>query len=114
MTIGEIARVVDGEIVCGAEHVDRGYTHAFAADLMSDVLARVDREVLFITGLASLQTVRTAMVADIDAVLVVRGKAIPSEMLRLAGDNGIVLIRSPYSMFRASGLLYAAGIAPLF
>lgn len=43
-----------------------------------------------------------------------QGKTPPQEMIDLAEDSGIVLIISPYSMFKTSGLLYEAGIKGVF
>lgn len=114
MHLREIAAAVEGEIVCAPGGTDQECSRAFSADMMSDVLALAEERVLFITGLAATQTIRTAMVAEISAVLIVRGKQIPPDVRSLAERNGIALIRSSYSMFRASGVLFAAGLKPLF
>lgn len=43
-----------------------------------------------------------------------RDKKATPEMIALAEQNGIVLLESPYSMFRAVGQLARAGIEPIF
>jgi len=45
---------------------------------------------------------------------VVRGKTPPQTMIELAEESGIVLIMSPYSMFKAFGILYMAGLKGVF
>jgi len=35
-------------------------------------------------------------------------------MIKLAKENGMVLIETAYSMFRASGILYSAGLKAIF
>jgi len=93
---------------------DHQVDYAFAADLMSDVLTLTHENVLFITGLVAPQTIRTAAISDIHTVLIVRGKQVPHAIVELANENEICLLASPFSMYRASGELYKAGLPPVF
>lgn len=113
MTIDEITSIVEGRSVTT---IPASYEirYAFSSDLMSDVLTVLEDDVLLITGLVNIQTVRTASMADISTVLLVRGKTATSEMIELATEHQIVLLETAYSMFRASGVLYQAGLKPLF
>jgi len=113
--VSEIVKTTGGSIVSrNSDTTARTVQYAFASDLMSDVLTLTVDGVLLITGLASLQTVRTAIIADISCILLVRNKQITDDMLTLAEDNDIVLLRTDVSMFRASGLLYAAGLRAVY
>ena len=114
MKIREIAKLVDGEIV-GAP-VDETYEvlKAFASDLMSDVLRYSMDETVLITGLCNNQTMRTSEMSDLRVVLIGRDKQPDEEMLELAEDLDITLIKSKYSIFKISGILYGAGIQPLY
>lgn len=114
MTVEEIASATQGVLRCGESHQSRNLTFAFASDLMSDVLTVTEDGILLITGLATVQTVRTATMADVDTILLVRGKLAPAAMLSLAEENGLVVIESPYSMFRASGVLFGMGLSPIY
>lgn len=100
--------------MCGKEYNDREVDYAFAADLMSDVLTLTNDNVLFITGLVAPQTIRTAVVSDIHTILVVRGKQVPESIVQIARENDIVLIASPYTMYRASGLLFGDGLRAIY
>lgn len=114
MKIKEIAGLVEGEIVgCPS---DDGYEvkKAFASDLMSDVLRFSMDETVLVTGLCNNQTMRTAEMADLRVVLIGRDKQPDAEMLELAEDSGITIIKSKFSIFKISGILYAAGILPLY
>ncbi|MFP4114536.1 MAG: DRTGG domain-containing protein [Spirochaetota bacterium] len=113
MSPKEIAERVQGTFVAG-EPCERDVNFAFAADLMSDVLTITQEDVLFITGLVAPQTIRTAVVSDISTILIVRGKPVPKSIIDLAEEDGICIIVSPYSMYRASGELYKAGLKPVF
>ncbi len=77
---------------------------------MSDVLAIAQPESVLLTGLNNPQTIRTAQMADIRAIILVRGKSPSSEMIEIAEREGIPLISSPHGMFELCGRLYAAGL----
>lgn len=114
MKVEEICSMLNGEMVCGSEIMHREVTHAFASDLMSDVLTVNCSNLLLITGLANVQAIRTAEMSDIDCILFVRNKPVTPEMKSLAEELGMTLITCPLTMFRASGELYRAGMKPLF
>lgn len=114
MTIREIVGIVQGKVLCGQEHLDDNVEQAFASDLMSDVLTIKTDDFLLITGLANIQSVRTAEMSDVRYILFVRGKAVTEDMTRLAEDNDMVVLTTSFSMFKASGLLYGAGLKPVY
>jgi len=114
MTIREISSIIQGEVLCGEAFLDQLQLCAFASDLMSDVLTIKVDNFMLITGLANIQSIRTAEMSDIKCILLVRGKEATSDMIELANENGIVLLRTPYSMFKTSGMLYAAGLSPVY
>jgi hypothetical protein len=102
------ARIVSGEIE--GEEIERG----FCSDLMSDVLTLETDRLLMVTGMANLQTIRTAEMADIHFVLLVRNKKASEEMLKLAGESGIIVLETAMSSFRSCGILYSAGLKPVY
>ncbi|MFY9116627.1 MAG: hypothetical protein WBK97_05820 [Bacteroidales bacterium] len=114
MTIQEIVSLVQGKILSGKITSEDSIEYCFASDLMSDVLTVCRSDFMLLTGLSNVQSIRTAEMSDLKYVLLVRGKTPPQEMIDLAEDSGIVLIISPYSMFKTSGLLYEAGIKGVF
>ncbi len=114
MLLNDVNRVVNGRVVCGQEALGRQVGHAFASDLMSDVLTVKSHDFLLITGLANIQAVRTAEMSDVSCLLLCRGKQATPQMVKLAAENGIVVIESPHSLFRCAGLLYEAGVEPVY
>ena len=110
MDVTEIVRLTQGKVICGQ---NRDLEYAFASDLMSDVLTLKRDKLLLITGLTNLQTVRTAEMSDIEVILFVRNKQVNQEMIALAEENGITLIVSPFTMFRACGALQG-GLQPIY
>ena len=114
MTIREIASILHADILCGAHRQDEQIEVAFASDLMSDVLTLKNDNVLLITGLANMQTIRTAEMSDINCIIFARNKKASPEMIELARDNDMVLLECRYSVFKTCGLLYGAGVKPIF
>lgn len=113
MTLREIATKLNASVCLGEERLDTEVEHAFASDLMSDVLTLKDTPIL-ITGLCNVQTIRTCDMANLDVAVFVRNKRPTEDMIELAEENDMVLLACPYSMFKACGLLYESGLKPLY
>ncbi len=114
MTIKEITRIIDGKVICCEEKLPNNIEYAFSSDLMSDVLTIEKENLVLITGLANLQTIRTSEMSDISCIIFARDKKIGEDMVSLAKENNMILIESPYSMFHISGELYKAGIKSIY
>lgn len=110
MDILDLVRLIDGRLLSRPADMTRQIQGGFAADLMSDVLASVQPEAVLVTGLCNPQVVRTAQMADVSAIVLVRGKNPPEETTRLANSEGIPLISTPYGMFEVCGRLHDAGL----
>lgn len=115
MNIEKIATLVEGEILCGAKFLDQEVSAVFASDLMSDVLTIKNTEgLLLVTGLSNLQSIRTCEMSDIQMIIITRGKLVTDEMIELAEENDMIVVKTSYSLYKTSGILYGAGIAPIY
>jgi predicted transcriptional regulator len=112
LTLEEISRVIECEVITGEKNLDQDFTEVCAADLMSDVLAFVAPGGLLLTGLRNIQSVITSHVAEVRAIVYVRGKVPDEEAVKLAEQKGIPLLSSRLSMFEASGRLFQKGLRP--
>lgn len=110
MKLSDAITLLDARLLTPDLPVDAEIVTACGADLMSDVLVFVHTGTLLCTGLTNPQIIMTAEVAEIAAVVIVRGKQPPPETIRLAEDKGIPLICAPYTLFECCGRLYAAGL----
>jgi len=81
-----------------------------ASDLMSDVLAFSRAGAVLLTGLVTIQTIQTAYIAEIGAVVFVRGKRPSEEVIALAREKGVPVMATPYSMYESCGLLCGKGL----
>ena len=75
MTPDDIIKLLDATCICGARKLHDPIQHAFAADLMSDVLRLNTEGLLLITGMANPQVIRTAEMADIPFILFVTSRS---------------------------------------
>jgi predicted transcriptional regulator len=113
MNLKELVTCVEGQVLTAPDGLSREVKGAGAADLMSDVLACVQPEAVLLTGLCHSQVVRTAQMADVAAVVFVRGKRPEAETIALAEAEGIPLISTPFGLFELCGRLYQAGLCSL-
>lgn len=110
MNVNDILNLVGGTLLTPHVALDRDVKGGCGADLMSDVLASVKPEAVLLTGLCNIQVVRTAQMADISAIVFVRGKIPQAEIVDLATEENIPLITSPFGTFELCGRLYTAGL----
>ena len=110
MTLFEVMDILDAKVLVGRNQLNTKVETAFAADLLSDVLAYAKQGALLLTGLTNPQIVRTASILDIAAIVLVRGKIAPDETLRLAEELDVPLLSTRYILFETSGRLYSRGI----
>lgn len=114
MKLSEIIRHTEAKISAGNLTDDKNMDKAFSSDLMSDVLTLDEENILLISGLANVQLIRTAEMADISAVLLARNKKATPDMIELANENGLVILETPFSIYKASGVLYSNGLKEVY
>ena len=110
MTVNDIKEILEAEIICRDDLMDRVVNSACGSDMMSDVLAFVKEQAVLLTGLVNPQVIRTAMMMDMRCVVFVRRKVPTEDMIALAEEAGIVLMKSDLRMFEACGILYSEGL----
>src|SRR5574338_1647977 len=113
MNIRHLIEIIDGTLITNHMDLTREIKGGFGADLMSDVLASIQPEAVLLTGLCNPQVGRTAQMADVAAIVLVRGKRPPAETVKLANEEGVPMISTPYGMFDVCGRLHDAGLTSL-
>ncbi|WP_163717398.1 hypothetical protein [Mangrovibacterium lignilyticum] len=114
MKISKICELLAAKVICGETQNNVQIEKGYSSDLMSDVLTLDTDNLLLITGMCNLQTIRTAEMADIRFIVFVRNKKLTDEMLELAKEHGICIMESPFTMFKASGILFKEGLKPVY
>jgi predicted transcriptional regulator len=105
VSLAQIRDLLGAEVFC-SEELSEKVEQVVAADLMSDVLTLSKRGMLLLTGLASAQVIRTALVAGLCGVIFVHGRKPDESVLALARERKIPLLGTSLPMFEAAGLLY--------
>jgi predicted transcriptional regulator len=113
MNIKDIIRIIEGTLISNTDNLSREVKGAFGADLMSDVLASIQPEAVLVTGLCNPQVVRTSQMADVAAIILVRGKIPPVETITLANQENIPFISTTHGMYEVCGRLFQAGLPSL-
>jgi len=112
MKFAEVMELLNGEMLEGVDVSDMVIDRAYAADLLSDVLALTDERTTLITGTISPQVIRVADILNVIAIIFVRGKRPPQSVITYAQRVGIPVMCTKKTMFESCGLLYANGVRP--
>ena len=110
MNLNEIIEHAHGTVLNPAISTDHEILGGCGADLMSDVLTVAKPGAVLLTGLCNPQVIRTAQMADIRAIIFLRGKQPTTDMIEMATQENIPLISSEKGMFELCGKLYRAGL----
>ena len=110
MKIVTIKQLLDAEVVCNEELLDKHVYSACGSDMLSDVRPYVKDQAVLLTGLVNSQVIRTAEMMDMVCIVLVRSKLPTPEMIELARESGIVLMTTSKRMYEACGLLYSSGL----
>jgi len=105
--LATIKELIQARALTDSVDFDMEVSYIKASDLMSDVLSSSRRGDILVTGLVNAQTVRTAEVVDLGAIVYVRGKVPSEETIKLAENRGFPLLATDLSMFEVCGILYS-------
>ena len=109
MRIREIKELIDARLIFGEHLLDEEIHNVCGSDLMSDVLAFSDGQML-ITGLVNPQVIRTAEMVDIRCIVFARDKVPDAGMVELAREKDMAVMTCHGSMFDVCGILYQHGL----
>lgn len=114
LKLQDMLQKIEGTLITSPQQETCDVLLGFTSDLMSDVLTLTEDNVLLITGLATIQTIRTAEMADIGYIIFVRNKQVSEKMISLANESNITLISTHHSSFTTSVLLGELGIKGIY
>jgi len=110
MKLWEIRDALECEVLAGEEGLSTEVETVVASDGMSEILAFAKPEALMITGLTNVQSVRTADIANVRAIIYIRGKRPDKRSIALADKSGIPVLATALGMFDVCGLLREMGL----
>jgi len=110
MTLQDVQVLLNATVMTKDTDLDVEIESAFCSDMMSNVLAYAGNKSVLITGLYNPQVLRTAEMMGMACVIFIGRRDPDPDMVALADDLEICLMRTHYSMFTACGLLYTNGL----
>jgi predicted transcriptional regulator len=110
MKLKEVQDILNADVISGDHDLEKEIKCAFAAELLSDVLALSQEGALLITGFTHSQVVYAADTANLCAILFVRGRWPNEATQQLAIQKKIPLLSTSYMMFETCGILYEYGL----
>jgi len=110
MKLAEIRDVLQCEVLTGEEDLSTEVETVVASDGMSEILAFARPGALMITGLTNIQSVRTADIANVRAIVYIRGKRPNDAAVKLAQSNNIPILATNLGMFDVCGILRDQGL----
>lgn len=110
MTLAEIRDILQGEVLFGNDDLALEIDTVVASDGMSEILAFARPGALMLTGLTNIQSVRTADIANVRAIVYLRGKRPGERALDLARRQHIPVLATRLGMFDSCGMLREQGL----
>jgi len=110
MKLSQVKEILKADVIVGEDKLDMVIQAGAGGDLMSDLLRVPEDGVVVLSGLNTTQVIRTAVVAGVAAIVLVRGKRPAAEMVALARSHDLPLLSSPFTMFTACGRLFRQGV----
>ncbi|GAB4151196.1 MAG: DRTGG domain-containing protein [Planctomycetota bacterium] len=110
MKLSEVQKLLDCEVLTDNLHPEVEIKDVVASDGMSEILAFTKSGELMVTGLTNIQSIRTADVAGVCAVIYCRGKRPQQNVIDYANSKGIPVLATKMVMFDVCGILYKAGL----
>ena len=110
MTLHEIKDLLHCEVLSGGDTLELDVTQVVASDGMSEILASAKSRDLMITGLTNIQSIRTADIAGVCAVIYCRGKLPEKKVIEFARQKRIPVLVTKMGMFDICGVLYNKGL----
>ena len=110
MRLAEIKDVLQCEVLTGQEDLSAEVQTVVASDGMSEILAFARPGALMLTGLTNIQSVRTADIANVRAIVYIRGKRPDKKVINLAREKNIPILATGLGMFDVCGMLRELGL----
>jgi predicted transcriptional regulator len=110
MQLAAIKEVLKARVLAGEDKLALNIEAGAGGDLMSDLLRRPMTGVVILSGLNTLQVIRTAVITGVAALVLVRGKEPDPEMVAEARLHALPVLSTPFTMFTACGRLFSQGL----
>jgi serine kinase of HPr protein (carbohydrate metabolism regulator) len=106
MTVGELAGVLGLEVLTGDTNLGREVRSGYTSDLLSDVIANIGDDAVWITIQRHVNILGVAKLKDVPAIIIPRKLQLEEGFITKASQEDIAILRGSASAFELSGLIY--------
>ena len=110
MKVKKIKELLNAELIYGEDKLEMECMAGCGCDLMSDVLAFSKINMVLLTGLTNPQVIRTCEMLDAVVIVFVRGKVPSDEIIEMAKETDIAVMRTEYTLYESCGILHSNGL----
>jgi len=110
MTLHEVQDLLQCEVLTQGDDLQVDVAQVVVSDGMSEILAFAKSKELMVTGLTNIQSIRTADIAGVSAVVYCRGKLPERKVVEFAKEKHIPVLVTKMGMFDICGVLYNKGL----
>lgn len=110
MNLKEIIEKLSLTVRCAETTLANEITGGYASDLLSDVIANSQKGNIWITMQVHVNIVAVAVLKELSAIIIVRGREPNEDTLKKAKEENIPIILSKLPAFQLVGKLYEYGI----
>ena len=102
----ELIEELEFKCVTGVNLLDKEPKWAYVSDLLSDVMGKAQPQMIWITSQIHKNIVAVASLIDLSAIVIVNERKPDDDMLKLAEEEGVVVLTSDKPAFETAGMLY--------
>jgi predicted transcriptional regulator len=108
MTVAQLVSELDLEVLTGNTNMDREVKSGYTSDLLSDAIANIGDDAVWITIQRHINVLGVAKLKDAVAIIIPRNLQLDKNVIDKAQEEYIAILRCPQSAFEISALVYNA------
>jgi hypothetical protein len=108
MTLAQLVGDLGFEVMTDNINMDRQIKTGYVSDLLSDVIANIEEDSIWITIQRHVNILGVAKLKDVAAIIIPRNLQIEGSFIEKAREEDIVILRGAGTSFEISGLIYNA------
>lgn len=94
MTVKQLCKLCNFEMVVGNDFEDRQVSGAYACDLLSWVIGRANENAAFITVMTNMNVIAVAIMAELSCVIITEGAQPDAQAIKKAEQNEVFVLKS--------------------
>lgn len=106
MRLSEIVQNLGCEVLTGSVNLDKDVKEGYVSDLLSDVIANIGENSIWITIQRHINILGVAKLRDVIAILIPRNLQLEDTVVEKAVEQEVAILRDPRSAFELSGIIY--------